>query len=82
MKDHCQRRWARTMVPRSSEAVVDSDLIDHAVRFINEKYNENAYKMAIEIGAYVLKNFFDDDIALAASKNPKKPASFRALCRE
>jgi hypothetical protein len=64
-----------------SNSVVDIKLIDQAVGFINEKYNENAYKMAIEIGAYVLKNFFDDDIASATSKNPKKPASFRALCR-
>ncbi|MBI5249090.1 MAG: hypothetical protein HY912_06315 [Desulfomonile tiedjei] len=64
-----------------SEGDVDTNLIDDSVEFINEKYNENAYKMAIEIGAYVLKQFFNDDIALAASKNPRKPASFRALCK-
>lgn len=64
-----------------SEADVDIDLVDQAVAFINEKYNENAYKTAIEIGAYVLKTFFHDDIALAASRNPRKPASFRALCK-
>ena len=50
------------------EAVVDTNLIDEAVEFINEKYHENAYKMAIEIGTYVLKEFFCDDIALAASR--------------
>ena len=66
----------------TSEGVVDTNLIDQAVpNFINDKYNENAYKMAIEIGAYVLKYFFNNDISLAASKNPNKPTSYRALCR-
>lgn len=60
---------------------VDAKLIEEAVRFINEKYNETVYKGAMEIGAYVLKHFFNDDIALASSRNPRKATSYRALCQ-
>ena len=70
----------------SNEANVTDDvavgkMIDEAVVFINEKANETIYKGSIEIGEYILKNFFNDDIKLASSKNPKKPASFNALCK-
>ena len=35
----------------------------------------------MEIGNYILKHFFNDDIKLASSKNPRKPNSYKALCR-
>ncbi len=54
--------------------------MEQAVKFINEKANETLYKGSEEIGAYILKKFFDDDIEKATSKNPRKPASYRALC--
>ncbi len=59
---------------------MDKALIKKAVQFINQKANEHLYKASVEIGAYVLKHFFDDDIKAAGSRNPRKPASYRALC--
>lgn len=60
--------------------VEDRQLVEDSVRFINEKAQETLYKGALEIGNYILKHFFNDDIALASSKNPKKPKSYAALC--
>jgi hypothetical protein len=58
----------------------DDEKIDTAVGFINETANKTIYKGSIEIGEYLLTHFFNDDIKLAASKSPKKPASFKKLC--
>ena len=60
--------------------IVDEKTIDDAVNFINEKANETLYKGSIEIGGYILDNFFGGDPALASSKNPKKQQSFNNLC--
>jgi hypothetical protein len=62
-------------------AVVDKALINDAVNFINEKANETLYRGSEEIGAYLLKRFFGNDIAVASSRNPHKPASYTALCQ-
>lgn len=35
---------------------------------------------SLEIGAYVLKTFFNNDIALAVSRNSNKAVSFNTLC--
>lgn len=59
---------------------VDNQLLDDAVNFINEKANETLYKGSIEIGEYILEKFFDGDVKLASSKNPKKLQSFNKLC--
>jgi len=61
-------------------ALAGDDLVEQAVRFINEKANETLYVGAIEIGAYVLKHFYGDDAELASSRNPKKPISYQKLC--
>jgi len=47
---------------------------------INETLNKTMYKGAEEIGSFVLEKFFDNDIDAAASRTPKKPASYRRLC--
>ena len=60
--------------------VVDDKKIDQAVTFINETANKTIYKGSIEIGEYILKEFFENDIELARSKNPRKDASFNKLC--
>jgi len=62
------------------EDIANQELIEKSVQFINDKANETLYKGSLEIGNYILKHFFDDDIELASSKNPKKPKSFRVLC--
>jgi hypothetical protein len=74
-------------LPLASEdqAIPPSEMVDHqlvtaAVRFINEKANETIYRGSEEIGQYLLHNFFNDDIDLAASRRPNKPASYKALC--
>jgi hypothetical protein len=59
---------------------VDNTLVNEAVKFINEKANETVYRGSEEIGAYILEKFFDNDIEKATSRNPRKPASYRALC--
>lgn len=64
----------------SKVASVDGDLVKEAVGFINEKANEMVYKAYEEIGKYLLVNFFGNDPELASSRNPHKPASYRALC--
>jgi hypothetical protein len=56
------------------------EFIDEAVKFINEKANEALYKGSIEVGAYILKNFFDDNIKLATSRDPRKSVSYSKLC--
>jgi len=61
--------------------VVDQDLIQRSIRFINEKANETLYKGSIEIGEYILKNFFDDSMNQASSRNPRKSKSYRMLCQ-
>jgi len=74
---------ADSPLPMKSPQTVDShndDFITQAVKFLNEKANETLYVGALEIGTYVLKNFFNDDITLATSRNPKKPTSYQELC--
>lgn len=65
--------------PQSAE--VDQTLVNNAVHFINEKANEHVYKAYEEIGIYLLEKFFNNDVSLASSKNPRKPASYSELCR-
>lgn len=58
---------------------VNQDLVDRAVRFINEKACETMYKGAEEIGAYLLENFFNGDIELAISRSPYKCTTYAML---
>ena len=60
--------------------VIDQALVDKSIKFINEKANETLYKGSIEIGEYLLKNYYDDSIEEVSSRNPKKPKSYRMLC--
>jgi hypothetical protein len=60
---------------------VDQSLIENAVHFINEKANELVYSGYEQIGRYLLERFFNNDIILASSRSPRKPASYSALCR-
>ncbi len=62
------------------EVQVDEKTIDAAVEFINETATKTIYKGSIEIGEYILENFFENNIELASSRNPKKHASFNKLC--
>jgi hypothetical protein len=61
--------------------LVNEELVEKAVQFINEKANETIYKGSEAIGAYLLENFFQNDISLASSRNPYKSASYTALCK-
>ena len=62
------------------ETVVNDQLVESSVKFINEKIVETVLQGSIEIGDYVLKHFFNDDIELASSPDPYKAASYSALC--
>ena len=55
--------------------------IDNAVEFIKEHSCAGLYGTAIEIGQYVIDNLFERDPEAARSRNPKKSASFRKLCK-
>ena len=59
---------------------VDPQLVDDAVVFINNTVAEKVFTGSLEIGAYVLKVFFNNDITLAASQGKNKPVSYTALC--
>ncbi len=65
---------------KAESASTDAKLIENSVKFINEKANETLYKGSVEIGEYVLRHFFNDDIHIASSRNPRKPKSYKALC--
>ena len=67
--------------PAKEVSLVNEDLVQKAVHFINEKANETLYKGSEEIGAYLLTTFFDNDIEFASSRNPYKSASYTALCQ-
>ena len=58
---------------------VDERLVQYSVDFINMKVAESVFKGSLEIGEYLLVNFFGNDIQLAASQNPSKAASYSAL---
>lgn len=60
--------------------LVNTALVEEAVQFINEKSNETVYRGSLEIGSYILREFFQNDIDLAGSRNPHKSASYNALC--
>lgn len=72
---------AITETDEADTQVDNKKLIDDAVEFINEKVNETIYQGSIEIGEYILENFFEGNAQLAASKNPNKNHSFNQLCK-
>jgi hypothetical protein len=59
--------------------VVDEKLVGEAVVWIRDTALANIKKTFGEVGEYVIRKFFQDDVELAKSKNPSKTASFRAL---
>jgi hypothetical protein len=61
---------------------IDNQLVDEAVAFINDKkavYDKHVLDAAIEIGDWVLENFFNNDLEEATSRDPKKRRSYAAL---
>ena len=60
---------------------IDQKLIDESVKFINDTIVKTIYKGSLEIGKYLLEKFFDNDIKLASSRNPRKSDSFQQLCK-
>ena len=60
---------------------VDKDLIDRSVEFINAIVVKTMYKGSLEIGEYLLINFFNNKIEQASSKNRNKAVSFQELCK-
>jgi hypothetical protein len=55
--------------------------IEAAVKFINDKYENNTTEMALEIGGYVFENFYESDPEAVSSKDPKKKTSFNKMCK-
>lgn len=62
-----------------AEGSIDQEMVEESVRHIRTVLALTVYKGAMEIGDYVLDRFFDGDVRLVGSKNPRKSASFRSL---
>jgi hypothetical protein len=60
-------------------ASTDDQLIDETVAKINELVGDNLLKTATDVGSYILKHFYGDNIEEAMSKNPHKHNSYRKL---
>ena len=58
---------------------IDETLVTAAVKKINGIAQESIYNGMIEIGKYVLKTFFNNNMDAVKSKNPHKINSFKAL---
>ncbi len=68
----------QTVKDVTSESVED-ELVEKAVKFINETVKETIYKGYLEIGRYLFDKFYDSDIERVRSRDPKKKASLRKL---
>lgn len=55
------------------------ELVEEAVRWINNIFKSNIINTYIEIGNYILEQFFDNDPKKAQSFNPHKESSFKRL---
>ena len=58
---------------------VDTEKVDAAVRYINERTIQSGLDLAREVGDYVLETFFDGDFASFTNPSRSKSTSFRAL---
>ncbi len=70
---------AKLAVVPEEEVKVDEELVEKAVKEIKSILAQTVIKGMIDVGAYVLKEFFNDDPELASSRNPLKNASYRSL---
>ena len=72
-----------TLAPAATdvEPLNEDQRIDRAVGWINRKVAHTLHVGLIQIGYYLLDNFFQGSIETALSKSPKKGNSFRKLCR-
>lgn len=69
---------AKKKSPEALE-VVDTELVEKSVAFINKIMNDTGEKASSAIGKHILETYFDNNVELAKSHNPKKGASYRAL---
>jgi hypothetical protein len=68
------------VVPTKEKELEEDTKVDEAVQFINDTAAKIAFQGCIEIGDYLLENFFNNDSKLASSKDPTKKTSFKKLC--
>jgi hypothetical protein len=69
-----------TGTPVKGELVtVDMKLVDAAVDWIKSTALAGIKKTLVDVGEYIVANFFRGDIELAKSKSPTKNASYQAL---
>lgn len=79
-----KRENAKIIVAEGAQVIDSQDvpneaLVDKAVQDIGEILSRTVKSAQIEVGEYILKEFFDDDIEKYRSKNPKKEVSLVAL---
>ena len=68
---------AEVLAPDASE----TERVEVAVRWINRKVQSTVHFGLVQIGYYLLNNFFGGSIEEALSRNPHKQHSFRSLCK-
>ena len=61
------------------EAKADEDLVEEAYKTIESIVVQHFTKTMEEVGEYLIKNFFDDDVERALSQNPTKKKSLGKL---
>lgn len=67
--------------PKMPENASEEQRLDVAVKWINRKVESTVHFGLIQIGYYLLNNFFAGSLDEALSRNPHKHHSFRKLCR-
>jgi len=72
---------AKLLAQSEEDQIFDDDPVIHkAVEFIRKEVTTSVLASSLEIGYYILKEFFHDSVGEARSRNPEKQISFRKLC--
>ena len=78
IKSRGEQKMTENLPAKQNNEITD-EKINEAVFKINEIFEKTIQKGMLEIGQYILKTFFDDNIELVTSQNPNKEVSFKKL---
>lgn len=77
LKEEIVQAEAELLLPELvDDSGVDHELVDNAVEQIKVLFSRNFTTAMIEVGEYLIKEFFDDDHELAKQKKSVKEKSF------
>lgn len=69
---------SKALVPTTKDTT-DDPLVVAAIDFINRTGREAVLRSSIDIGNYIIEHFYQNDLDLVFSRNPKKHTSLRKL---